>query len=121
MQRESRSRNADNITVANVTDLTGETDIAGYKNNYLAGVELDWESSKNRGYLLNPATVTGVSLYDPNPDDAYTGTIGPATSFTNTVTRTTSAYVFDRSEEQTSELQSLMRNSYAVFCLKKKT
>src|SRR3546814_9559547 len=27
---------------------------------------------------------------------------------------------FDRSEEHTSELQSLMRNSYAVFCLKKK-
>src|SRR3546814_4434527 len=25
-----------------------------------------------------------------------------------------------RSEEHTSELQSLMRNSYAVFCLKKK-
>src|SRR3546814_4642938 len=32
-------------------------------------------------------------------------------------------YVFDkgfRSEEHTSELQSLMRISYAVFCLKKK-
>src|SRR3546814_6343114 len=29
-----------------------------------------------------------------------------------------SAYL--RSEEHTSELQSLMRNSYAVFCLKKK-
>src|SRR3546814_6658617 len=27
--------------------------------------------------------------------------------------------VSDRSEEHTSELQSLMRNSYAVFCLKK--
>src|SRR3546814_3467286 len=27
----------------------------------------------------------------------------------------------DRSEEHTSELQSLMRTSYAVFCLKKKT
>src|SRR3546814_8454037 len=27
---------------------------------------------------------------------------------------------FERSEEHTSELQSLMRNSYAVFCLKKK-
>src|SRR3546814_6092936 len=26
----------------------------------------------------------------------------------------------DRSEEHTSELQSLMRNSYAVFCLKQK-
>src|SRR3546814_8638376 len=30
-------------------------------------------------------------------------------------------YTQQRSEEHTSELQSLMRNSYAVFCLKKKT
>src|SRR3546814_12176366 len=29
-------------------------------------------------------------------------------------------HVFPRSEEHTSELQSLMRISYAVFCLKKK-
>src|SRR3546814_10814597 len=29
--------------------------------------------------------------------------------------------ITDRSEEHTSELQSLMRSSYAVFCLKKKT
>src|SRR3546814_4185667 len=29
-------------------------------------------------------------------------------------------HLFERSEEHTSELQSLMRNSYAVFCLKKK-
>src|SRR3546814_1830772 len=29
-------------------------------------------------------------------------------------------YALDRSEEHTSELQSLMRISYAVFCLKKK-
>src|SRR3546814_10119062 len=31
-----------------------------------------------------------------------------------------SAHQRDRSEEHTSELQSLMRISYAVFCLKKK-
>src|SRR3546814_10784704 len=30
------------------------------------------------------------------------------------------AHAERRSEEHTSELQSLMRNSYAVFCLKKK-
>src|SRR3546814_6447151 len=30
-------------------------------------------------------------------------------------------YLHQRSEEHTSELQSLMRISYAVFCLKKKT
>src|SRR3546814_4782347 len=30
-------------------------------------------------------------------------------------------WISSRSEEHTSELQSLMRNSYAVFCLRKKT
>src|SRR3546814_5947050 len=34
--------------------------------------------------------------------------------------RSCSRWGLPRSEEHTSELQSLMRNSYAVFCLKKK-
>src|SRR3546814_9288102 len=34
--------------------------------------------------------------------------------------RNTSGASYERSEEHTSELQSLMRISYAVFCLKKK-
>src|SRR3546814_8578520 len=34
--------------------------------------------------------------------------------------RTAAGHVTHRSEEHTSELQSLMRISYAVFCLKKK-
>src|SRR3546814_6693328 len=34
--------------------------------------------------------------------------------------KSTRAIAWDRSEEHTSELQSLMRISYAVFCLKKK-
>src|SRR3546814_5080910 len=33
---------------------------------------------------------------------------------------TEESFAHDRSEEHTSELQSLMRLSYAVFCLKKK-
>src|SRR3546814_6625252 len=37
------------------------------------------------------------------------------------VDRITTDLAKSRSEEHTSELQSLMRNSYAVFCLKKKT
>src|SRR3546814_4102004 len=36
------------------------------------------------------------------------------------ISRTRCAAVTSRSEEHTSELQSLMRISYAVFCLKKK-
>src|SRR3546814_1211426 len=38
----------------------------------------------------------------------------------STVTIAARAVTVDRSEEHTSELQSLMRISYAVFCLKKK-
>src|SRR3546814_3404063 len=56
----------------------------------------------------------------------------PATSWSRQPTRTTSRSSAAgprspspggpiRSEEHTSELQSLMRISYAVFCLKKKT
>src|SRR3546814_8736759 len=41
-----------------------------------------------------------------------TGSLGSTTGMQNRA---------DRSEEHTSELQSLMRISYAVFCLKKKT
>src|SRR3546814_3189004 len=41
----------------------------------------------------------------------------PMVSPNYSATRSTLAV---RSEEHTSELQSLMRNSYAVFCLKKK-
>src|SRR3546814_2774712 len=44
--------------------------------------------------------------------------IDNVTSFEDRVRRV-GGYV--RSEEHTSELQSLMRTSYAVFCLKKKT
>src|SRR3546814_10688800 len=44
-------------------------------------------------------------------------------TMTNTLTHDVAATVAQirRSEEHTSELQSLMRNTYAVFCLKKKT
>src|SRR3546814_3059354 len=37
-----------------------------------------------------------------------------------TILRTATGSPYNRSEEHTSELQSLMRISYAVFCLKKK-
>src|SRR3546814_7600464 len=48
---------------------------------------------------------------DPIPVESY------STSGSGFVSYTTTAL---RSEEHTSELQSLMRISYAVFCLKKK-
>src|SRR3546814_1882327 len=47
---------------------------------------------------------------------ASSGVVNHATS----ISAGSSASTIDRSEEHTSELQSLMRISYAVFCLKKK-
>src|SRR3546814_2333565 len=41
-------------------------------------------------------------------------------SFVHNIVRLLGKAPMDRSEEHTSELQSLMRISYAVFCLKKK-
>src|SRR3546814_5512850 len=50
------------------------------------------------------------------PEKQVTALIGPSGCGKSTLLR-----VFNRrSEEHTSELQSLMRTSYAVFCLKKK-
>src|SRR3546814_2527476 len=54
--------------------------------------------------------ISGRALYD--------GRIDPAAALA-LLARVPSGAA--RSEEHTSELQSLMRNSYAVFCLKKKT
>src|SRR3546814_4832156 len=58
--------------------------------------------------------------------EAEDGLRGPCNSGTRRRRAATGAWAHDgrklpsRSEEQTSELHSLMRKSYAVFCLKKK-
>src|SRR3546814_4461551 len=51
--------------------------------------------------------VTAALVYQPVTDESYWAERGRG------------AWLHDRSEEHTSELQSLMRISYAVFCLKK--
>src|SRR3546814_5533105 len=54
-------------------------------------------------------------------DSNATIPVTPAEAATNTVSvPATPLANRGRSEEHTSELQSLMRSSYAVFCLKKK-
>jgi catecholate siderophore receptor len=93
--RESRSRNADTETIVNQTDIKSEFEAGGFKHNAVAGIELSRENNANRGYVLNPATVTGSSLYNPNPSDAYTGTIGPSSSFTDTRVDSQAIYVLD--------------------------
>lgn len=97
ISRESRSRNADTESIINQTDMKAEFETGGLKHNAMTGIELARENNANRGYTLNPATVTGSSgsLYDPNPSDPYTGTIGPASNFTHTTVDTQAIYVLD--------------------------
>src|SRR3546814_5639004 len=80
-------------------------------------------STSSRIFASSPAPMT----MDASPDDATCG-MGPgrllplgATAGAITALPTCSSPPRgQRSEEHTSELQSLMRNSSAVFCLKKK-
>src|SRR3546814_6527165 len=60
-----------------------------------------------------------ASFEQGEPDWALLG-IGHAADLPAVSWRQQNLDKLDRSEEHTSELQSLMRISYAVFCLKKK-
>src|SRR3546814_4563636 len=68
-----------------------------------------------------PVRITSIGCADGgNCSSAVLTAAGrPRSDFSLALYAASSATV--RSEEHTSELQSLMRNSYAVFCLKKKT
>src|SRR3546814_8072670 len=61
-------------------------------------------------------TIKSPSGYKTRPFDRV---LAEVKNFKEVLTNEASVLV-DRSEEHTSELQSLMRISYAVFCLKKK-
>src|SRR3546814_5534699 len=66
---------------------------------------------------VNGRAITRPNAKKPPRIILYNKPAGEIVSHDDTDGRAT---VF-RSEEHTSELQSLMRNSYAVFCFKKKT
>src|SRR3546814_6983688 len=68
--------------------------------------------------LLSDEAVVPELLQQQATPEALAATLLPLLE--SDVARTRQLQQFDRSEEHTSELQSLMRISYAVFCLKKK-
>src|SRR3546814_3411891 len=102
---------------------------------------LSRRSSERWGALSGPETVTccplivialwnrsfaagiaiKVAIFAPPPDWPKTVTLPGSPPKAAMFRRTHCSAAIRRSEEHTSELQSLMRISYAVFCLKKKT
>src|SRR3546814_7497170 len=69
---------------------------------------------EDRAYLAEAAAMLETLPFGTDVWQALTGTLKDATG------RKGKPLFLPRSEEHTSELQSLMRISYAVFCLKKK-
>src|SRR3546814_3220482 len=74
----------------------------------------DWRYDQGFAYRIDPATGLVRGIVPLLGGALFSGNTWPQ-SFTDY--RVSPYY---RSEEHTSELQSLMRISYAVFCLKKK-
>src|SRR3546814_6240710 len=82
------------------------------------------KQSEGQSLFLGAMPKRGISIFGQR----FITTFNPAASarsaaaslMTPICIQTDLAPAFMRSEEHTSELQSLMRISYAVFCLKKK-
>src|SRR3546814_9506629 len=69
-------------------------------------------------YLFSTGSIPGMAASTSETwlfGSAPNAVEAPENSFDSEIT-----WAWTRSEEHTSELQSLMRNSYAVFCMKKK-
>src|SRR3546814_8933035 len=84
--------------------------------------KISWSSPEEKAYAIAQARFFRAFAYR-NLGELFGGvslvtevTEGPRYDFE----RSTRAETYQRSAEHTSELQSLMRNSYAVFCLKQK-
>src|SRR3546814_6900911 len=96
-------------------DNEGEATIGGSGSG--VHIELGAAAITNAGTIRG----NGGNLGFDAPPDAGITLSGGVSSVTNSGTISGNRFgITTRSEEHTSELQSLMRNSYAVFCLKKK-
>src|SRR3546814_2095485 len=69
--------------------------------------------------VLKPSDTPGILSTHLHADGSQSGILNVDGSVQNGIVQGR-AFVHMRSEEHTSELQSLMRISYAVFCLNKK-
>src|SRR3546814_2590292 len=77
----------------------------------LAGLDFGWQLSPTLRLTQVASTIVGTTNSSTSSQTALNAKLTGALS---------ARIAYSRSEEHTSELQSLMRISYAVFCLKKK-
>src|SRR3546814_5528258 len=75
---------------------------------------------RSGGGLAAGRTALLALLLDQGLLEVHLAAVAPPVTVGGKLPRLGRGVEGERSEEHTSELQSLMRNSYAVFCLKKK-
>ena len=109
--RRANTRVSTTETTTNQTDLFGNFQVMGFKNNYSTGIEFTREETRASGYTVTPNSNPNctpdkvgnsggqcTSLSNPNPNDVWTGTEARNYYGTNTVGVTKAAYVFDTIE-----------------------
>ncbi|HDS1699181.1 MULTISPECIES: TonB-dependent siderophore receptor [Pseudomonas] len=106
--RATKNRNSTSKGWVNQTDLSAKFNTGFIEHSLVTGLEFTYSDTHNRGYVVTSAAGTGTvctpallasgdctSLYDPSPDDGWSGTITDSQAFTDTNTKTSAAYVFD--------------------------
>ena len=112
--RRANARVSTTTTTTNQTDLFGSFQALGFKHSYSTGLEFTGEETRVSGYTITPnanPTPNGclpgmvgnsggscTSLGNPNPDDAWTGSVARNYMGTNTKATSRAAYVFDTIE-----------------------
>src|SRR3546814_4225404 len=109
-----------------ITVVMGETLASGSAAVAAAGTQIDvdmadwWQADAAFFELIRDKEVLTQIVAEVAGETVATANAGEKTKTLKRIVRDHLDGA-DRSEEHTSELQSLMRISYAVFCLKKKT
>src|SRR3546814_5762359 len=96
----------------------------GFRNGYVARVENAGRRVSGRPATAIPTVIVGDQPASAAVSDTGAGRVpvelAEIAAENMEAAPPPAPPAWDRSEEHTSELQSLMRISYAVFCLKKK-
>src|SRR3546814_1667154 len=102
-------------------DLAG-LGFTGLGNGRGGTLQISYSASSNRTYIKDYDADASGNRFELILSGNLTSTLTASNFIFNRVITGTSGSdsLIGRSEEHTSELQSLMRISYAVFCLKKK-
>lgn len=106
--RSTKNRNSTSKGWVNQTDLSAKFNTGFIEHSLVTGLEFTYSDTHNRGYVItsdagsgtvcNPALMASgdcTSLYDPSPNDSWSGTIADSAAYTDTDTKTKAAYVFD--------------------------